>query len=178
MVYDGEIEGKYVTLRSVSEDDAEFTSFVRKDAKLTRYLPRVDNTIEEQKAWIRKQRQDETDYFFVATDKDGIPVGTIGIYNIKDGCAEGGRLTSMGNALQSIEIQLLALHFDFDILNLNKVTTVVFKGNERALKLSKLFGIEFEDPCFDERGNKVYNGSVTKESFKNNENKIKSMIYR
>lgn len=178
MVYDGILEGRYVTLRSVTENDADFTLSVRQNPNITRYLPKVDHTIENQTAWIKKQRQDPADYFFVAWSNDKIPVGTIGIYDIKDGQAEGGRLTSVGNALQSIEIQLLAFQFDFNILNLQKVTTIIFLENERALKLSMMFGMQFEKPHIDKNGNKVCNGFISKNDFYSYEIKVSSLIYR
>ena len=35
------IEGKYVNLRSVEEQDAEFTLSLRQDPQLTKYLPKL-----------------------------------------------------------------------------------------------------------------------------------------
>lgn len=38
MVYEGVLEGRYVDLRSVIEDDAKFTLSLRQDPLLTQYL--------------------------------------------------------------------------------------------------------------------------------------------
>lgn len=178
MVYDGVVTGKYVQLFPVAEDDAEFTLMVRQDERLTRYLPKVSNTLEQQREWIRRQREKDGDYYFIAKDFAGSPVGTIGIYDIKDNQGEGGRLTSVGNALQSLEIQYLAFKFDFEILKLDKVTTYVLAENISAYKLSEKLGTRFEEPTIDEQGRKICNGSMTREQFVEAVPGIERLLYR
>lgn len=178
MVYDGVVKGKYVQLVSVTEEDAEFTLKVRQDPRLTKYLPKVNNTLEQQREWIRKQRLQEDDYYFVAKDYNGNYVGTIGIYHLNGKTGEGGRLTSIGNALQSLEIQYLAFRFDFDILNLEKVTAYVYADNAAAYRLSEKLGTRFEEPSVDDEGRLVCNGSMTKEQFKEAEPGIRKLLYR
>lgn len=90
MVYGEVIEGRYVDLKCCEEDDAEFTLSLRKDSNLGKFFPRIDNTVEEQKAWIRRQQKKEGDYFFVAWNKDGERIGTIGLYDINGQSGEGG----------------------------------------------------------------------------------------
>ncbi|MBP3197589.1 MAG: GNAT family N-acetyltransferase [Butyrivibrio sp.] len=178
MIYDGVIKGQYIDLTSVTEEDAEFTLMVRQDARLTKYLPPISNTLEQQKTWINSQRQKEGDYYFIAKDHEGKPVGTIGTYDVHDGTGEGGRLTSIGNALQSMEIQYLILRFDFDILKLDYATSFVYADNVSALKLSKTLGIEFDEPTTDREGRIICNGHITKEQFYEAVPNIERMLYR
>ena len=178
MVYDGVIKGQYVDLTSVTEEDAEFTLMVRQDARLTKYLPKVSNTLDQQKTWIISQRQKEGDYYFIAKDHNGNPVGTIGIYDIHDNYGEGGRLTSIGNALQSLEIQYLIFKFDFEVLKLDKVTAYVYADNKSAYKLSEKLGTRFEEPSLDSEGRAICNGSITKEQFEEAVPGIEKMLYR
>ena len=44
MVYEETIHGKYVTLKSVTIDDAEFTLALRQNPALTKFLPKLDQT--------------------------------------------------------------------------------------------------------------------------------------
>ena len=57
MVYSKKIQGRYVDLRSVTEEDAKFTLAIRQEPEFVKFLPRLDITIEQQKAWIRKHKK-------------------------------------------------------------------------------------------------------------------------
>lgn len=178
MVYNGRIEGRYVYLMSATEEDAEFTLMVRQDPRLTRFIPQVNNTIEQQRQWLNKQRKKVNDYYFVARDYEGNKIGTIGVYDIKDGIGEGGRLTSIGNALQSIEIQYLICKFDFNVLNLDSVNTFVYAENYSALRLSKQFGAIFEEDLQEVDGVPVFFGNIKKTDFERVVPDVRKMIYR
>ena len=178
MVFDGVIKGEFVNLTSVSEEDAEFTLFVRQDERITRYLPKVTNSLEQQKAWISSQREKKGDFFFIAKDHAGNPIGTIGTYDINDNVGEGGRLTSVGNALQSLEIQYLAFKFDFEILKLDEVKSYVYAENKSAYRLSEKLGVCFREPSLDSEGRLVCYGSITREQFKNALPEIEKLLYR
>ena len=43
------IEGRYVDLRSATIEDAEFTLAIRQAPEFSKWLPRIDNTIDQQK---------------------------------------------------------------------------------------------------------------------------------
>ena len=55
MFYDGILEGRFVDLRSAAEGDAEFTLKIRQDPEFIKFLPKIENTTEQQRAWIRYQ---------------------------------------------------------------------------------------------------------------------------
>lgn len=177
MTYDKPIKGRFVTLRSVDLDDASFTLSVRKDPSLTAFLPKLNITIEQQKEWIAKQRDKPGDYFFVILNNDNQRIGTSGIYDITDNSAETGRLTSLGNPLESLEAQYLSFIFAFDVLNLKSTRCYVYKENTKAIHLSEFFGTVFVAPRI-ENGIEVCDGVLTKEAFKAKENFVKRMIYR
>ena len=113
MVYNGILEGKYVNLRSVEEKDAEFTLSLRQDPILTKYLPKLDITLEQQINWIRKQRVKEGDFYFLVEKKDGERIGVLGVYDVEGNHAETGRIAIVGTAFESIEAQLLSFVFSF-----------------------------------------------------------------
>lgn len=178
MVYDGILEGKYVNLRSVEEQDAEFTLSLRQNPGLTKYLPKLDITLEQQVNWIKKQRLTDGDYYFLVENKDGKPIGVIGVYNVSGKCAETGRIVVIGNAIESVEAQLLSFDFAFDVLNLEKTVNYVIAENSHALRFSQMFGSVSSQPYKDSDGNMRIDGVISKDSYMRAKKKITKMIYR
>ena len=115
------IIGKYVDLVPCTEDDADFTREIRKDPEFVKYLPLIDNTIEQQKSWIRSQREKEGDYFFVVWNKKQERIGTISIFDVFGNPPKAGRLALKGNAFENIEAQYLSFDFAFNMLKLEKL---------------------------------------------------------
>ena len=179
MVYDGILEGKYVDLKSCTEDDAEFTRAIRKDPEFVKFLPAIDNTIEEQKAWIRYQREKDGDYFFVVWDKEGNRIGTISIYDIHGDHAESGRLAIKGdNPFQGIEAQILAFRFAYGALKLECIEAYIFADNERAIRFNKQFGGRHYPAKIDENGREIIPVENWREDFEKVDKKYSSILYR
>ena len=178
MVYNKIIEGKYVNLRSVEEKDAAFTLSLRQDPQLTKYLPKLEITLEQQINWIKKQRTTEGDYYFVIENKEGKSIGVIGVYDVTDKCAETGRIAVIGTSFESIEAQLLSFDFAFDVLNLEYTVNYVMADNIHAIRFSQIFGSESSDPYTDEKGNVRIDGKITKESYQKSRIKLARMLYR
>ena len=178
MVYEGVLEGRYVDLRSVIEDDAKFTLSLRQDPLLTQYLPQLDITEEQQREWICNQRILEGDYFFVISNKLGKQIGVISLYDIKEDTCENGRIAVIGDAFQSIEAQLLNLDFAFNILGLSKVIYNVYAENIHAVRFAKLFGSEYSGSHIDKEGKERIDGVFTKESYAKSREKISKILYR
>lgn len=178
MVYNKIIEGKYVNLRSVEEKDAAFTLSLRQDPQLTKYLPKLEITLEQQVNWIKKQRTTEGDYYFVIENKEGKSIGVIGVYDVTDICAETGRIAVIGNAIESIEAQLLSFDFAFDYLKLDYTVNYVMADNSHALRFSQLFGSISSEPYLDSDGKMRIDGKITKEAYQNAKKRIVKMIYR
>ena len=165
MVYSKKIQGRYVDLRSVTEEDAKFTLAIRQEPEFVKFLPRLDITIEQQKAWIRKQREDKGDYFFLATAKDNRPIGTLGVYNIEKEILESGRLALKGDALQNIEASVLLFKFSFEVLGVNKIIGFVYADNKRAIRFNEKLGCIISKPEQDKAGRMICNTRIEKESF-------------
>ena len=179
MVFDGEIVGKYVTLRSATVDDAEFTLSIRQDKELTRYLPYLDITLEQQIAWIKKQRETKGDYFFVVLNKDQKRIGTNSVYDIKDGKGETGRLAMRDcSALESLENQFLLSSFSFRTLGLKETYAYTRKENKRALNFSEFFGYKVREEISRNHGEKFYKSLLSNEAFSFNEERLCKLLYR
>lgn len=177
MVYEKGMNGCYVDLKSAAVSDAEFTLSIRQDKDFSKYLPRIDNTLEQQRDWINNQREKTGDYFFVVWDKAKKQIGTISIYDIEDDFAEGGRLAIRGNALQNIEAQLLLFRFGYDILGLKQIVGYVYAENTRALRFAESFG-SIIDPPREKNGRLECKITNRKEDFAVCDKKLSALIYR
>lgn len=178
MVFNKKIEGKYVYLKSATVDDAEFTLSLRQNPTLTRYLPKLDISIEQQKSWIVAQREKEGDYFFVAKTYGNIPIGTVSLYEIQGDTSKSGRLALTGDPLQNTEAALLLFRFAFDILRLKKVTGYIVDGNKRADRFNKQFGCVTGEPEYDEKGGVIRRTQITNDSFQQAKKRLQKLLYR
>ncbi|MCR4716184.1 MAG: GNAT family N-acetyltransferase, partial [Lachnospiraceae bacterium] len=135
--------------------------------------------VEQQKLWIRKQREKVGDYFFVVWDKEGKRIGTISIYDVNGGHAESGRLAIKGdNAFQGIEAQILSFRFAFGSLRLEYVDGYIFADNERAIRFNKQFGGRQLPPKEDDEGRKIIKFENWREDFEKVDKKLSSILYR
>lgn len=178
MYYDGVIEGKFVDLKSVSVDDAEFTRNIRRDPDFSRFFPPLDNTVEQQRAWIASQQKKGGDYFFIVWDKSGNRIGTISVYDIVGKCCESGRLAVKGNAFQSTEAQLLIFKFAFEYLGMDTVLGYIFADNDRAIRFNKQFGCIMDEPEMHNNGHWMVKATYTREAVEKASEKIKKILYR
>ena len=179
MYYENVLEGKYVKLKSVREEDAQFTLALRQDQKFTRYLPPLDITVEQQKEWIKKQQEKPDDYFFVVYDKEENPIGTYGLYDVKmNDTAESGRLAMRGNALQNIEVQLLAYKFAFENLGLTSIYGFIYESNKRNQRFNLQFGAEIDENPVNMYGTKVVKCICRRDRFLIYSKKLESFLYR
>lgn len=173
------IEGRYINLLPATVEDAVFTRNIRMDSRFSKYFPKMENTVEDQINWIKKQREKTGDYFFVVWDKKGNRIGTIGLYDYDGETCEAGRLAIDGNAFQSIEAQILSFEYAFNILCVKRTISYIFEDNERALRFSKSFGGTFEkDYVHSNPSRRMLKKTTTKEQFCDASKKLKRMIYR
>jgi len=165
MYIDYKLEGKYVTLRSVEESDAEFILSVRNDPRISKYLPPLTVTIEQQQQWISKQREDKDSYYFLLETPSGEPIGTLGIYDIVGDHGEGGRSCCIGEPFASIEASVLLNDFIFETLKLSYTTIWVYEGNKSVLALNKSFGYEWISDRIDDKGEPYKVGMLKKDNY-------------
>lgn len=133
MIYDKIIEGKYVNLRSVLEDDIQFTYDIRKDPQFNGYVGCLAENLEAQRKYIISQMDKEGDYYFVIENKKGERIGLIGIYDIHGKVGEEGRTVSYGSPLENIEATLLLEGFARDVLGLEIISISVYADNKKII---------------------------------------------
>lgn len=140
MVYDQVIHGRFVDMRSITLDDAEFSYQIRLRPEVCNVVGQPASTIEEQKAFIKKQMQTKGDYYFVVCNKKGERIGLIGVYNIVNDMGELGREVNIGTTFESMEAEVLLQDFCSDVLHLKKTCAVVYKENKKVISMNKKLG--------------------------------------
>lgn len=144
MVYEQLIQGHFISLRSVEENDAEIILKWRIDENISKYLNKVDNDIEKQKNWIREQRSREGDYYFLIIDNEKNPVGTISLYNIDYEKKEGlfGRWICL-SPIFAVESVILIHELGFECLSLNRIISKTVSNNIPVINFHKRFGASY-----------------------------------
>ena len=163
MYIDYKLEGKYVTLRSVEESDAEFILSVRNNPRISRYLPPLNVTIEQQQQWISKQREDKDSYYFLLETPSGTPIGTLGIYDIVGDHGECGRSCCIGEPFMAVEAGTLLTDFIFNTLKLAYTTIWVYEGNKPVIALNQSYGYEWIENKVDDKGEPFRVGVLNRE---------------
>lgn len=144
MVWNETVEGKYVRLRAARIEDARFTYEIRQDKEKTRYIHPVNGTWEDQVEWLRSQQEREGDYFFIVETKEGTPIGTTSVYDIRGDEGEGGRILLNGSPVQNVEATMLGYDFAFYVYGLKKLWLTVHEESIHVQGYVKKFGAKEE----------------------------------
>ncbi|MBE6004139.1 MAG: GNAT family N-acetyltransferase [Lachnospiraceae bacterium] len=181
MIYDGIIEGKTVRLRSMEERDAEITYRMRTDPIKSRYIHKDEGGVEHQREFIRWQRSEPGDYYFVIEDLNGNVIGmkALSDYNVKNGTVESGRFLGFGSQIQNMEALMLSFDFAFETLGVQVIHMNALENNVQMLSIQKRFGVEFTGR-FHEEGMEHDNvcSELTKESYDKTRPRIDALIKR
>jgi RimJ/RimL family protein N-acetyltransferase len=79
------IDGVRLSLRLVMPDDAAYIHGLRTDPAYNSHLSAVTGTIKDQRAWIEAYKAREAagdEVYYLITRKDGVPCGTVRLYDI------------------------------------------------------------------------------------------------
>ncbi|MDC7290717.1 GNAT family N-acetyltransferase [Blautia schinkii] len=181
MVYDGIIEGKTVQLRSVEERDAEVTYRMRADPEKSIYFHAANGNVQDQLAYIKKQRMKQGDYLFIIEDKNGNAIGMKGLYDYdtEEGIIESGRFVGFGSQVQNIEALMLGFDFAFDYLNVRQIKMSALENNKVMLGIQNRFGAVFTSKNhLVGFKNDVLHSILTREAYVNSRPKVDALISR
>lgn len=134
--------GKYVNLREVEIDDAEFILSLRCNAKKSRFLNKTKNDLKSQIQYIRHYQTLDDEYYFIIIDKNLTPLGTIRIYDMKQDSFVSGSWLMIDNASseQILEGNYLMLHFAYKVLKYKKFCFDVRKENKKVINFHQAMG--------------------------------------
>ena len=139
------VKGYQLCLRIVTPEDAAYIHALRTDAQYNEHLSSIDGTPQDQYQWIKKYKRREergVEYYYIIERLDGIPCGTVRIYNIRDDKFTWGSWILDKNKPNkaALESALLVYKISFEMLNLTKAIFDVRKENTHTLAFHYRFG--------------------------------------
>lgn len=136
------IYGKYVNLREVGIEDAEFILSLRCDKKKSKFLHKTEYNMKKQQDYITHYKTLNSEWYFIIENKENKPIGTYRIYNLKEDSFSIGSwlMVDKANPFEVIEGEYLAKMFAFDITGFNKFHFDVRKENKKVVRYHKMMG--------------------------------------
>ncbi|MBT9300652.1 GNAT family N-acetyltransferase [Pseudomonas sp. TAE6080] len=139
------LESKTVRLRLIEENDAGFVLKLRLDKNYNQFLSSVAPSIEAQREWINKYKSDEqkgAQYYFIIERLDGVPCGTVRLYDFKGSSFSWGSwiLNEDKTRFAALESAFLVYQFAFEHLEFEKSHFEVRKGNDRVISFHEKMG--------------------------------------
>lgn len=139
------LKDKNVSLRLVEEKDAEFILSLRLDDRYNAFLSAVTSDLEGQRKWIKKYKKDEAEgkqFYFIIERNDGVPCGTVRIYDLRKEsfCWGSWILNGSKTRYSAVESAFLVYEFGFNNLGYEKSHFDVMKGNKSVIKFHKRMG--------------------------------------
>lgn len=181
MVYNGILIGNTVRLRAIEEQDAEISYKMRTDIEKSKYIHQDIGTIENQRDYIKRQRQKQGDYYFVVEDLRGNPIGLKALYglDIDRKEIESGRFIGFGSQIQNIEALKLGFDFAFDFLKVDQITMSALEGNTWMLCIQKRFGAEYTHRHYEDGMpyDNIYS-VLTRKAYSVSKPKVEALISR
>ena len=175
-----QFKGKNTILRPVTEEDAAAIIEMRNNPSINRFLSSSKPlTLEDQLNWLRKNLQATDQHYFMILNLDGLPVGTISIYNIKNGSGEFGRYVCT-QTVQAVESERMILQIAFDEFGLKYLYCRTAESNEAVWRQHHRFGFTDCGNEFDEQLNfDLHVQGITEDAFQAfNYSKIDQLIAR
>lgn len=142
MVYEGILKGRFVYLKSITLDDAQFSFDIRSAPENRETVGVLAKSVEDQRKFIEWQMKEPNDYYFVVYNRKGEKIGLYGLYNIQGDMCEVGREVNIGSCVEVLETQVLALDFAMDVLGLKRICYVIYANNKNNLSNQRHFKVE------------------------------------
>lgn len=140
------VEGPRLRLRLIDPDDAAYVYGLRTDPNLSQHLSAVDGTVQDQRRWIQTYKDREArgeEFYFIIERNDGVPCGTVRIYEISGESFNWGSWVLDGNKLckAALESAMLSFGFGFNHLELSLARINVRANNHHAIAFYLRFGM-------------------------------------
>jgi RimJ/RimL family protein N-acetyltransferase len=139
------LKSKSIKFRLIAEEDAEFVLSLRLDSRYNSFLSEVGADLEAQKKWISSYKKDEksgVQYYFIIERLDGIPCGTVRLYDFcgDSFCWGSWILNEDKTQYAALESAFLVYKFGFEELGFKKCHFDVMKGNQQVLSFHEKLG--------------------------------------
>jgi RimJ/RimL family protein N-acetyltransferase len=137
-----QVEGFGVRLRPVRLDDAAFIVWLRNLDYVKGQVGDSAADVAGQEAWLKNYFKREGDYYFIAETLGGIPLGTHGIYDVRETSAEKGRHVMRPEVMAGIPAAMLATDLAFGRLGLNELRATSVSTNLAVHSLHRKCGFK------------------------------------
>lgn len=141
MIFDDEIRGRFVYLKSITVEDADFSYHIRADKKNRETVGQLAESVEAQRRFIEKQIETSGDYYFVVYNRNAERIGLIGVYDIRGDIGEFGREVNIASAVEAMEAEVLLSDFAVNVLGLKRYCSVIYTNNRKHIKNQEKLGI-------------------------------------
>jgi RimJ/RimL family protein N-acetyltransferase len=135
------VQGRTLTFRDATTDDAAFILSLRTNAEKSRYLSAVSGKLSEQQAWLARYAHADDQAYFIIESK-GEPLGTVRLYDPQgDSFCWGSWILKDGRPSHAaMESALMVYAYALDHLGFAGAHFDVRKGNERVWQFHERFG--------------------------------------
>lgn len=175
---DDDFVGKFVSLRTVTLNDAAFIVNLRNKKNNSLFINKTSSSVAKQIEWMKEESEDVSSYYFLILNKKKKPIGTISLYNLSNSNGEFGRWVCNGSAIESLESALLIHKYAFDVLQLKSVYTRTLADNYKVVSFHRNFGASISNTPYlePEYGKDVFKGIVNNGMFPEIESRCKKII--
>lgn len=137
------VTGKTIKLRNVTPEDAEFIVRIRTDKKKGRFISSTSHDLSEQRKWIENYLLSQGQAYFIITDMNNRPFGTVRIYDQQGNsfCWGSWVLSEEAPSYCAVESALLVYIYALE-LGFEQAHFDVRKGNLSVIKFHERFGAE------------------------------------
>ncbi len=165
--------GKFVNLREIKVEDAQFVLDLRCNDKKSRFIHETEYNLEKQIEYIKNYLKKENEWYFIIESKEHKPLGTIRIYDVEGDKYTGGSWIMADGATpqQVVEGDFLMKTYSFDVLGFKKNCFDVRKKNVKVVRFHKICGAKIVD-----ENDIDYFFELTKEDFDKNRENITKML--
>jgi RimJ/RimL family protein N-acetyltransferase len=133
-------EGFGVRLRPVRLEDAAFIVWLRNLDHVKGKLGDSATEVAHQEAWLKTYFEREGDCYFIAETLGGLPVGTHGLYEPRNGSAEAGRLIMRPEVPAAVPTSLITFDLAFGEMGLNELRGTSVSTNVKVHSYVAKFG--------------------------------------
>ncbi len=161
------IEAKNINLRTVNIQDAAFIYNIRQDTLKSKYLSKINGTVNDQIKWIEKYKikeQNEEEFYFIIESKSFEPLGLVRVYDFKKDinsfCWGSWLIKENAPLSTAIESALQIYEFAFNSLHFTQSHFEVIKENKKVVAFHQRFGAKIID-----ENNLEYIFTISKENY-------------
>ncbi|MDP3083024.1 MAG: GNAT family N-acetyltransferase [Rubrivivax sp.] len=135
------LRGHALALRNAVAGDAAFIHAQRTDARNAEHLSPTSARLADQVAWMQRYAQDDSQAYFVIESLDGLPLGTVRLYDAQEGsfCWGSWILSASAAPTAAMESALIVYRYALDELGFNASHFQVNLGNTSVCRFHEQF---------------------------------------